>query len=53
MLDPIKHDLLIEQRLFVKAVDNACGKGGNLPAGDCFIGHPCSKNATMNQMSYL
>jgi hypothetical protein len=48
MLDPIKHDLLIKPRLFVQMVDAACGEGGNLPAGDCSIGHPCGENTTIN-----
>jgi hypothetical protein len=48
MLDPIKYDLLIEPRIFIEAVDAACGEGGNLPADDCSIGHPCSENATIN-----
>jgi hypothetical protein len=48
MLDPIEHDLLVEPRLFVKAVDDACGEDGSLPAGSGYIGHPCSKNATIN-----
>jgi hypothetical protein len=47
MLDPIKHDLLVEPRLFVEAVDAACEEGWNLPAGDPSIGHPCSKNTTI------
>jgi hypothetical protein len=28
MLDPIEHDLLIEPRLFIEAVDAVCGEGG-------------------------
>ncbi len=48
MLDPIKHDLLIKPRLFVEAVDAAHGEGGNLPAGNCSIWHPCGENATIN-----
>ncbi len=48
MLDPIKHDLLIKPRLFVEAVDAARGEGGNLPADNCSIGHPCGLNATIN-----
>jgi hypothetical protein len=48
MLDPIKHDLLVEPLLFVEAVDAAHGECGNLPAGNCSIGHPCGKNTTIN-----
>ncbi len=48
MLDPIKHDLLIKPCLFVEMVDAACKEGGNLPVGDCSIGHPCGENATIN-----
>ncbi len=48
VLDPIKHDLLIKPCLFVEAVDAVCKEGGNLPAGDRSVGHPCSENATIN-----
>ena len=49
MLSPIKHDLLIEPRLFVEVVDAARGEGGNLPAGDRSVGHPYGENATINK----
>ncbi len=48
MLDLIEHDLLIKPCLFVEAVDAARREGGNLPAGDCSVGHSCSENATIN-----
>ncbi len=48
MVDPIEHDLLVEPHLFVEAVDAAHGEGGSLPAGNHSIGHPCSKNTTIN-----
>ncbi len=48
MLDPTKHDLLVEPLLFIEAVDATLGGGGNLPAGDFSTGHPCSENATIN-----
>ncbi len=48
MLNPIEHDLLVEPRLFVVAVDAARGEGGNLPASNRSIEHPCSENATIN-----
>jgi hypothetical protein len=48
ILDPIEHDLLIEPHLFVEVVDAARGEGGDLPAGNPSVGHPCSQNATIN-----
>ncbi len=48
MPNPIKHDLLVESHLFVEEVDATHREGGNLPAGDCFVGHPCGENATIN-----
>ncbi len=48
MLNPIEHDLLVEPRLFVEAVDAAHEEGGNLPVGNRSIGHCCDENATIN-----
>jgi hypothetical protein len=48
MLDSIKHDLLIKPRLFVEAVNAASEEGGNLPADNRSIGHPCDENTTIS-----